>query len=76
MNERTKLDLDQDYALREVGKLPVIVRNPSAREPSRPLKGLRERPDCLAYLRSLRKANSEKIGGGDYSPIVTHCLSE
>jgi len=34
MNEQTKLDPDQDYALREVGKLPVIVRNPSAREPS------------------------------------------
>lgn len=61
MNERIKIERDQILALREVGKLPVIVKHPSAREPSRPLKGLREWPDCLAYLRSIRKANSEKI---------------
>ena len=71
MNEQKSIRIKS--SLSGMGEiLSVISKNLSARQPIRPFNGLQEKPNYLAYLRSLTKANSENIARGAYSDIVTH----
>jgi hypothetical protein len=76
-NVEDPIMLDQSHAFfgRGGGITCSNQENPfdTATEPS--FKRLWERLGHIDLWPS-RKANSEKMGGGVYSPIVTHCFSE